>query len=65
MRGRTALERNNNAQYRSNIPNATLIPFMAACLLLNNAIIEDIENAMTTTVEIVKDSLMPSYVDSG
>jgi hypothetical protein len=37
-----------------------LIAFMAACLLLNNAIIEDIENAMTITVEIVKDSLMPS-----
>jgi hypothetical protein len=32
---------------------------------LNNAIREQIENAMTITVDIVKDNLMPSCVESG
>jgi hypothetical protein len=63
--GRTAVEMNNSGPYGSDIPNSTFIGFMAACLLLNNAIREEIEHAMTITVDIVKDNLMPSCVKSG
>ena len=56
---------NNSGPYGSDIPNSTFIAFMAACLLLNNAIREQIENAMIITVDIVKDNLMPSCVESG
>ena len=43
---------NSSGPYGSDIPNSSFIAFMATCLLLNNAIREQIENAMKLELDI-------------